>query len=105
MSSVSKLFQAIKVGNSNLSHRVVLAPLTRARASSQNVPSDLALQYYTQRSSTPGSLLVTEATVIAPRADGQANVPHIVTEEQIKAWKKVQFLYLSFLSCSNMSNR
>ncbi|KAI0075622.1 NADH:flavin oxidoreductase/NADH oxidase [Panus rudis PR-1116 ss-1] len=87
--SSSQLFQPIKVGDAELQHRVVLAPLTRYRASKSHVISDLAVTYYRQRASTPGTLLITEATFIAARAGGYDNVPAIETPEQVAAWKKV----------------
>jgi NADPH2 dehydrogenase len=45
--------------------------------------------YYTQRGSSPGTLLITEATFISPQAGGYDNVPGIWSEAQIFAWKKV----------------
>jgi NADPH2 dehydrogenase len=87
--SLSKLFQPIKVGELNLKHRVVLAPLTRFRANDAHVPSPLVAEYYAQRASVPGTLLITEATVISREAGGFANVPGIYTNDQIAAWKKV----------------
>ena len=89
-SAGSKLFTAIKVGNVNLAHRIVLAPLTRYRANSVHVHGDLAVEYYAQRASAPGSLLITEATFIAQRAGGYAHVPGIWNDDQVKAWKKVR---------------
>lgn len=64
----SKFFQSIKVGN----HRVALAPLTRLRATVQHVhvPGELVPEYYRQRASEPGTLLITEATLVAPKAGG-----------------------------------
>ena len=67
-----------------------MAPLTRFRASKTNVPSPVAAEYYSQRASTPGTLLVTEATFIAAKAGGYPNVPGIWSEEQIEEWKKVR---------------
>ena len=87
--SSSKLFQPIKVGDLNLKHRVVLAPLTRNRANAKHVHGDLAVEYYRQRANEPGTLLVTEATAIAPKAAGQPNAPGIWSEAQIEGWKKV----------------
>lgn len=87
--STSKLFQPVKVGDLNLEHRVVLAPLTRFRGTAEHVHTDLGVEYYRQRASTPGTLLITEGTFIAGKAGGYANVPAIETEEQIAAWKKV----------------
>ncbi|RPD77002.1 NADH:flavin oxidoreductase/NADH oxidase [Lentinus tigrinus ALCF2SS1-7] len=89
MSSISKLFQPAKVGNLELSNRVVHAPLTRFRANGAHVPTDLMVEYYKQRASYPGTLLISEATYIAPQASGMFNAPGIWSEEQIAAWKKV----------------
>jgi len=46
-------------------------------------------EYYSQRATTPGTLLITEATFIAPQAGGQKNVPGIYSEEQLDTWKEV----------------
>ena len=73
--AASKLFKPIRVGNLQLSHRVVLAPLTRFRADDAHVPTDIMADYYAQRASVPGSLLITEATFIAAKAGGYDNVP------------------------------
>lgn len=91
MSPSSKLFQPIQVGDIHLKHRVVLAPLTRFRNTPNHVPTDLSVEYYSQRASTPGTLLITEATVVGEKAGGFDHVPHLETEEQIVAWRKVRF--------------
>lgn len=89
MSSL-KLFQPIQVGDITLGHRVVLAPLTRFRANDAHVHAgDLPREYYEQRASTPGTLLISEATFIAPQAGGYPNVPGIWNDDQIAGWKKV----------------
>ena len=87
---MSKLFQPIRVGRMDLSHRVVLSPLTRLRANKDHVHGDLGLEYYTQRASIPGTLLITEGTVIHPHAGGQSHVPFVYTDEQINAWRRVR---------------
>jgi 2,4-dienoyl-CoA reductase-like NADH-dependent reductase (Old Yellow Enzyme family) len=68
-----------------------MAPLTRFRATNTHVPSSLAAEYYSQRASTPGTLIVTEATFISGKAGGYGNVPGIWSDEQIAGWKKVCF--------------
>jgi len=88
-SASHKLFKPTRVGDLNLSHRVVFAPLTRFRANHLHVHSELAAVYYDQRASIPGTLLITEATYIAQRAGGYKNVPGIWNDEQIEAWKRV----------------
>lgn len=89
MSSSSKLFQPLRVGNVELSNRIVMAPLSRFRADAAHVPLPFVAEYYAQRASYPGTLLVAEATFIAPQAGGYAHVPGIYNAAQIDAWKKV----------------
>ncbi|KAJ7155101.1 hypothetical protein C8R46DRAFT_1116989 [Mycena filopes] len=90
MSSNSKLFEPVKVGNVELQHRVVLAPLTRYKSDASHVPYlPLVSDYYAQRASKPGTLLITEATFIAARAGGYPHIPGIWSPAQIKAWKSV----------------
>ncbi|KAH8674553.1 hypothetical protein BGZ60DRAFT_404271 [Tricladium varicosporioides] len=85
----SNLFKPLKIGNATLENRIVLAPLTRFRADDNHVPLPFVADYYVQRASTPGTLLITEATFIAPQAGGMTNVPGIWNDAQIQAWKKV----------------
>lgn len=103
MSSTSQtttsLFQPITVGEVTLAHRVVLAPLTRCRASATHVHGDLALEYYSQRASVPGTLLIAEGTYIAPQAGGLflgPNIPGIWSNEQVVAWKKVSLRFFKY---------
>ena len=91
--SSSKLFQPIKVGDLNLKHRVVLAPLTRNRANAKHVHGDLAVEYYRQRANEPGTLLVTEATFIAGKAGGYEHVPGLENKAQTDAWKRVRLTH------------
>jgi NADPH2 dehydrogenase len=48
----------------------VMAPLTRFRADDSHVQLPIATEYYSQRAVVPGTMLVTEATFISPRASG-----------------------------------
>jgi 2,4-dienoyl-CoA reductase-like NADH-dependent reductase (Old Yellow Enzyme family) len=79
------IFTPIKVGNNVLKHRVVLALVTRFRATDQAVPTDLQVQYYKQCASE-GDLLIAEATLIDCLTGG---APGIYNKEQIENWKKV----------------
>ncbi|PIN23091.1 NADH:flavin oxidoreductase/12-oxophytodienoate reductase [Handroanthus impetiginosus] len=81
------LFSPYKMGKFNLSHRVVLAPMTRCRAPN-NIPNSALVEYYTQRA-TNGGFLITEGTMISPTAAGFPRVPGIFNKEQVQAWKKV----------------
>ncbi|KAA1472713.1 NADH:flavin oxidoreductase/NADH oxidase [Dentipellis sp. KUC8613] len=87
--STPKLFQPYQFGDIALKHRVVLAPLTRFRANDEHVHGDLAVEYYSQRASVPGTLIITEGAFIAPQAGGYDNVPGIWSDDQIAGWKRV----------------
>ncbi|KAK0702131.1 NADH:flavin oxidoreductase/NADH oxidase family protein-like protein [Lasiosphaeria miniovina] len=87
--STSRLFSPLVVGNVTLEQRIALAPLTRFRSSGDHVPSDLNLEYYSQRASEPGTLLVTEGTFMSAAAGGYANVPGIYTAAQAAAWRTI----------------
>ncbi|KAI9476143.1 MAG: hypothetical protein EXX96DRAFT_601866 [Benjaminiella poitrasii] len=86
--STQALFTPAKLGKANLKHRVVLAPLTRFRATTEGVPTDLVTEYYKQRA-TDGGLLISEATFITRLSGCYKQAPGIYTKEQIGAWKKV----------------
>ncbi|XP_043721687.1 putative 12-oxophytodienoate reductase 11 isoform X4 [Telopea speciosissima] len=81
------LLTPYKKGKFLLSHRVVLAPLTRQR-SFNNIPQPHAILYYSQRT-TKGGLLISEATGVSDTAQGYPNTPGIWTKEQVEAWKPI----------------
>ncbi|KAL6861816.1 hypothetical protein ACP4OV_017516 [Aristida adscensionis] len=81
------LMTPYKMGQFELSHRVVLAPLTRCR-SYGNVPQPHAAVYYAQRASK-GGLLIAEATGVSATAQGFPESPGIWTPEQVDAWKPI----------------
>lgn len=87
--SYNQLFKPFRLGNVQLNHRMVMAPLTRFRADDKHIPMDIMAEYYAQRAAVPGTFMVTEATFISPRASGYKNVPGIWNDAQIKAWKAV----------------
>lgn len=102
----AKLFEPFQLTPTiTLQHRVVLAPLTRYRANDAHVHEDLAVEYYGQRASTPGTMLITEATFIDAKAGGMANVPGLWSDDQLKAWKKVSFSYCGHNSIQPASLR
>ena len=82
------LFQPLAVGDLVLSNRVILAPLTRLRATLPgHIPNALMVEYYAQRASA--GLILTEATPISPQAVGYEGVPGIWSAEQVEGWKAV----------------
>ncbi|MCJ1284293.1 Chanoclavine-I aldehyde reductase fgaOx3 [Xylographa opegraphella] len=83
------LSDPLRIGNCQLKHRLVMAPLTRYRADDAHVPLPMVTEYYAQRASVPGTLLITEATFISPRASGYNNIPGIYSTAQIAQWKEI----------------
>jgi N-ethylmaleimide reductase len=83
------LFTPLTLGPLTLRHRVVMAPLTRMRASPDgNVPTALNAEYYAQRA-TPGGLLIAEATPVSWQGHGHPGVPGIHTAAQVEGWRQV----------------
>ncbi|XP_062180140.1 putative 12-oxophytodienoate reductase 5 [Phragmites australis] len=81
------LLTPYKMGQFELSHRVVLAPLTRQR-SYGNVPQPHAVVYYSQRA-TKGGFMITEATGVSDTAQGYTDTPGVWTSQQVDAWKPI----------------
>ncbi|MEM6927007.1 MAG: alkene reductase [Myxococcota bacterium] len=81
-----QLFQPLTLGDLELSHRIVLSPLTRSRAI-DNVPNALMAEYYTQRAA--GGLLITEGTAPHPNGLGYPRIPGIYSDAQVDGWRKV----------------
>ncbi|MFW1064926.1 alkene reductase [Vibrio parahaemolyticus] len=87
MNKELNLFTPIKLGNIEIKNRIVMAPLTRARAGLDHIPNDLMVEYYSQRASA--GLIIAECTMLKERTSAFLSEPGIYTEEQIVAWKNV----------------
>lgn len=85
---MNKLFTEISIGSYELSHRVVLAPLTRLRSEQGDIPGKLMAEYYSQRTSDRG-LLITEATSVLQNGNAYIGAPGIYDDSQIAGWKRV----------------
>lgn len=84
----SLLFAPFDLGRIRLCNRVVMAPLTRNRATpGQDAPHALNAEYYGQRASA--GLIIAEATQISPYGKGYAFTPGIYSPEQIAGWRSV----------------
>lgn len=70
-----------------LQNRVLMAPLTRCMSDDDLVPTQAMVEYYARRAKT--GLIISEATIIRPDAQGYPNTPGLFTREQIQGWKKV----------------
>ncbi len=88
---MTTLFDPIRIGDIDLATRIVMAPLTRNRASPGQVPNALMAQYYAQRAhpATGAGLIVSEATQISPEAQGYLDTPGIYSPAQVAGWRGV----------------
>jgi N-ethylmaleimide reductase len=76
------------MGTLDLPNRIVMAPLTRMRAGSDDhVPTTLQAQYYAQRATA--GLIVTEGVAISPEGFGWTDTPGLWTAEQVRGWRRV----------------
>jgi hypothetical protein len=81
------LFAPYRLGDLDLSNRLVMSPMTRSRALEGNVPNPLAATYYAQRASA--GLIVTEATQVSPQGVGYIRTPGIHSAEQVGGWRAI----------------
>jgi N-ethylmaleimide reductase len=81
------LFDPITLGAIEAPNRILMAPLTRTRATDDHVPTELMVEYYRQRAGA--GLIISEATGISREGLGWPNAPGLWTEAQTEAWKPV----------------
>ncbi|MCS7476967.1 alkene reductase [Umezawaea endophytica] len=82
----NSLFDDFDLRGLKLPNRVVMAPMTRARALAE-VPDDLTARYYEQRASA--GLIVTEGSPISREGTGYVFTPGLYTEDQVAGWQRV----------------
>lgn len=82
---MAELNSPLILGDLHLKNRVVMAPLTRCRATADRVPTAMMAEYYAQRASA--GLIISEATVISEEANGYLNTPGLFTDAQVEGWK------------------
>ncbi len=81
------LLDPIRLGAIEARNRVLMAPLTRARATRAHVPTPMMVEYYAQRATA--GLIISEATGISRQGLGWPYAPGIWTAEQVEAWRPV----------------
>lgn len=84
---MTSLFEPIQLGSLNAPNRILMAPMTRGRATRAHVPTPVMVEYYRQRASA--GLIITEATGISQQGLGWPYAPGIWSDEQVAAWKPV----------------
>lgn len=81
------LFDRLRIGEIELTNRIVMAPMTRSRADEHGVPSEMAPIYYAQRASA--GLIITEGAAPSPMGKGYIRTPGIYSDDQVRAWRLV----------------
>lgn len=81
------IFEPVQLGAVTISNRIVMAPLTRNRASQGRVPNDLMRTYYCQRASA--GLIISEATSVSPQGVGYPHTPGIWSQAQVEGWRRI----------------
>ena len=81
------LFNPVTLGAIELPNRILMAPLTRARAGREAVPNELMARYYAQRAGA--GLLISEATGISREGLGWPDAPGLWNRDQVEGWKLV----------------
>jgi N-ethylmaleimide reductase len=84
---MTRLFDGYRLGDLELDNRIVMAPMTRCRATADHVPTELMATYYAQRATA--GLIVTEGVGPSANGTGYARIPGLYNEEQVKAWQRV----------------
>lgn len=86
--STTQLFTPLQLGALELPNRIIMAPLTRSRASQPgDIPNAMNARYYAQRAGA--GMIVSEATQISRQGQGYALTPGIYTDAQVQGWKQV----------------
>ncbi len=84
---MSSLFDPFNSETLKLKNKIVMAPMTRSRATAEHVPTGIMATYYGQRSGA--GLIITEGTSPSPNGVGYARIPGLYTAAHAKAWKAV----------------
>jgi 2,4-dienoyl-CoA reductase-like NADH-dependent reductase (Old Yellow Enzyme family) len=81
------LFDPLTIGDTTIPNRIIMSPLTRARAGNIRIPNELMAHYYAERATA--GLIISEATSVTPMGVGYAATPGLWSAEQVAGWKIV----------------
>jgi N-ethylmaleimide reductase len=106
---MSILYTPFTFGSIVLQNRMVMAPMTRSRATG-NIPNALMMEYYAQRSSA--GLIITEGTSSSPNGLGYPRIPGIFSTAQVEGWKAITEaahgkgarIFLQLMHCGRISH-
>lgn len=106
---MSLLFSKATLGSLTLQNRMVMAPMTRNRAT-DNIPNELMVQYYAQRAAA--GLIITEGTSPSPNGLGYPRIPGIFSAAQVAGWKRITEavheqgakMFIQFMHCGRIGH-
>lgn len=106
---MSNLYSKADLGPMILQNHLVMAPMTRSRAT-DNIPNTLMLEYYTQRATA--GLIVTEGTSPSPNGLGYPRIPGIFSPAQVEGWKPITHavnargakIFVQLMHCGRISH-
>ncbi len=81
------LSDRLHVGRMELPNRIIMAPMTRMRATESGVPTPEMVEYYRQRATA--GLIVTEGTFPSTAGQSEWRIPGLQTREQTDGWRPV----------------
>ncbi len=84
---MTTLFTPLQAGDLLLHNRIVMSPLTRARAGTTHIPNDMMVDYYSQRASS--GLIMTECTMVDAHACAFIGEGGIYSPAHVAGWKRV----------------
>lgn len=104
------LFDKFSARSLQLANRMVMAPLTRSRATPQHMPNALMATYYGQRATA--GLIITEGTSPSPNGLGYPRIPGLYDAAQAAAWKATTAavharggkIFVQFMHCGRVSH-
>ena len=106
---MSMLFSKTVLGSLSLQNHLVMAPLTRSRATG-NIPNALMTEYYAQRATA--GLIITEGTSTSPNGLGYPRIPGIFSKAQIEGWRQITDavhakgakMFIQFMHCGRIAH-
>ena len=104
------LFETFSLRSLQLANRMVMAPLTRNRATPQHTPDELMATYYGQRATA--GLIITEGTSPSPNGLGYPRIPGLCNAVQAHAWKATTTavheqggkIFVQFMHCGRVAH-
>jgi len=81
------LFDPFTLKTHQLKNRLVMAPMTRNRATEDHIPTAIMAEYYAQRADL--GLIITEGTSPSPNGLGYARIPGLYNEQHVAGWRRI----------------